>query len=275
METPNSWYCNLCLEHHNDRPPFLINNDVVCAQTLRHIFEDSVKSEINFPPRWGDTVLDPWDSRYRRVLSTLFLKQYDEKSKEWSVPERLRLYCQRRRLREASEPCGAFLGGWEGKQECRRCEMCQGYTCPRCRRAFPPGRRQWREKKIRHRCEPIAERELREQAFAGLKRGRDYQDCPNLQCQKRIELAEACNHIKCPCGMDFCYVCGCPAKPGTGHWARGGCVQYRTPEEGIYDESSTDEDDDDGDGIEEDEDAAHLRFQLEMMYRHEGAQGSM
>ena len=33
------------------------------------------------------------------------------------------------------------------------------------------------------------------EGLEGLKRGRDYQICPNPDCCARIELAAACNHI--------------------------------------------------------------------------------
>ncbi|TKA41110.1 hypothetical protein B0A54_07631 [Friedmanniomyces endolithicus] len=70
--------------------------------------------------------------------------------------------------------------------------------------------------KIEHDCDPSAEIQAREQGFAGLVRGKDYQDCPRNTCQRPFELVAACNHMTCPsCGADFCYICGQRIYPDT------------------------------------------------------------
>jgi hypothetical protein len=61
-----------------------------------------------------------------------------------------------------------------------------------------------------HTCElPEAERKFKETVQ---KKG--YQECNG--CGGTIELMEACNHITCECGNEFCYICG-------GTWGKGGC----------------------------------------------------
>lgn len=111
--------------------------------------------------------------------------------------------------------------------------------------------------------------EKRAQAFAGLKRGRDWQECPNLQCGRRIELAEACNHMTCQvrvgktslvpnttntnvlqCGTGFCFICGKTADGDSDHWVKGGCPRYNQPGDpyaeydGHYGEDDSDPDSD-------------------------------
>ncbi|THW44345.1 hypothetical protein D6C78_05647, partial [Aureobasidium pullulans] len=40
-------------------------------------------------------------------------------------------------------------------------------------------------------------------------------------CTRLVVLAHGCNHISCPCGAEFCYVCGSrwlPRSCGCGIW---------------------------------------------------------
>jgi hypothetical protein len=58
------------------------------------------------------------------------------------------------------------------------------------------------------------------------ERGKTYQLCPT--CSRSIQLSEACNHLTCPCGTEFCYLCGKPATGHSGHWDTrpGRCPRY-------------------------------------------------
>lgn len=93
--------------------------------------------------------------------------------------------------------------------------------------------------------------EQRARAFVGLKRGKDWQQCPNRACARRVELSEACNHMTCPCGTGFCFICGKEADGGDDHWTRrGGCPRYNQPDDdnAEYDDAS----DYDEDEVEDD-----------------------
>ncbi|EMC94255.1 hypothetical protein BAUCODRAFT_52249, partial [Baudoinia panamericana UAMH 10762] len=199
------WYCSACFEEH-DTERFIANGDQVCAPVLEEVFKRALLSEPDFPPRWGRTELDPW--QYRRVVNTLYMKKYEKKAKEWSVPETMRIYCQHTDRPRHSEPCNTFLGKWELSKYLRKCEKCNWYTCLRCRETHSTSDAAGRKAKMTHDCDPDTVVQGREEAFKGLVRGKDYQDCPNDQCRTRIELKEACNHVTCNCGTEFCYLCG-------------------------------------------------------------------
>lgn len=70
-------------------------------------------------------------------------------------------------------------------------------------------------------------------ALNGSDRGKRYQICPT--CRRFCQLAEACHHINCPCGEQFCYKCGERATADSGHWSSmrrtpaGHCPQYPRP----------------------------------------------
>ena len=59
-------------------------------------------------------------------------------------------------------------------------------------------------------------------AFGDLKRGRDYQLCPDKNCQRKVELKDACNHMVCPCGTNFCFISGKEADNDDEHWENVG-----------------------------------------------------
>lgn len=92
---------------------------------------------------------------------------------------------------------------------------------------------------IEHECDPQRDLELNERAFRGLKRGVQWQLCPNEKCKRRVELSDGCNHMRCVCRMHFCFVCGEPVRDGEGHWRReGGCPRFgqKGSRRAIYDE---------------------------------------
>ena len=70
------------------------------------------------------------------------------------------------------------------------CPKCALDLCPRCRQAAHHGN-----------CIDFF-------GAANLKLANDkrFQSCP--QCNAVVEKAEACDHMSCPCGARFCYVCG-------------------------------------------------------------------
>jgi hypothetical protein len=45
-----------------------------------------------------------------------------------------------------------------------------------------------------------------EQAFRDFVKGAKYKMCPF--CTFWVEKSAGCNHMKCRCGKDFCYMCG-------------------------------------------------------------------
>lgn len=266
LSTIRPFFCSACIEEHTAEP-FQVGSDQICKEELRRLFEESIKYEVNFPPRWRGIALDAWDTQYRRIFSTHFLKNFDAKAKEWSCLEAQRIYCQHKTLPTASSaPCETFLGRWEDLKKCRKCEVCSWYTCLHCRTSFPPpvGKEGRKSTRIRHTCDPVIEDELRDRAFRGLKRGKDYQYCPNQYCRKPIQLAEACNHMTCVCGTEFCYVCGEAADGRSKHWARGGCPSHGYMGSGVHAVAAGVEDETDFEG---DEEEAHFRWQMEMMHR--------
>jgi len=49
--------------------------------------------------------------------------------------------------------------------------------------------------------------------------------CNNPRCKKVFFKEEGCNHMKCTCGWEMCYVCRKTIK-GYGHFKEGGCILH-------------------------------------------------
>lgn len=80
------------------------------------------------------------------------------------------------------------------------CRRCWWFTCLKCLECFDLGEDLGDEGHdgpvgIEHACSE--ERRGVENAFEGLKRGRDYQICPNEGCRRPAELAAGCKWLPC------------------------------------------------------------------------------
>lgn len=243
----------------------LIGNDRMCKGCLINYFDSAMEHELNWPPRWAGKRLDPFDFRYVG-FSTDLLRRFAAREKEWDCPQQERVYCNRAATPGSGEPCDRFIGRRKYGKKYMKCESCSWYTCVLCRTSILPekdGRA--RKMKVRHHCRTDSSiSDNLEDAFAGLEAGRDYQQCPNERCARRVELKEACNHITCVCGTEFCYICGAKAKEGSNHWRPGGCVLYGQPDSGMHESRRLRDRGDDDFGQEGFNDEAFL-LQLEML----------
>lgn len=178
--------------------PYTIANDRVCGDCLVHIFDEAVEQEARFPPKWGDTELDP--EKFPNVLNPRYMQRYTQRKEEWSIEARDRIYCN---ARGAAGTCGTFLGNRSAQLTLVRCTKCQAWTCRHCRELVASGRN------ANHHCDPNVERRERARAFEGLEKGKDYQKCP--RCGQEWALHDGCNHMQCDddaCKAWFCYLCG-------------------------------------------------------------------
>ncbi|KAK3707315.1 hypothetical protein LTR37_012159 [Vermiconidia calcicola] len=250
IEEPSTWSCDLCCDDLAGGISTTLDSSKVCAPCVRRIFSTSMSSEAYFPPRWGGHALDIWD--FRHVIDTIFLAQFQKKADEWTCPPNERIYCRRTDPPRRPEECATFLGRRTDSKKCRHTSDAEG-----------------KEAKIKHHCDPSVEQELRQRAFHGLKRSKDYQDCPNPKCQRRVELSDGCNCIQCPsCKIEFCYICGRKASEESGHWRPGSvCPKWNQPGAKnalFYDGEDQTDSDSDGDSVSESDDEG-LNMQLEVL----------
>jgi hypothetical protein len=250
------WTCDCCCERFHDYTSIEIDSNSVCVSCVRKMFDKALKFEHNYPPKWSEP-LHP--SEFSHIFSADYISNYKNKEIEYNTPPNKRVYCQydveRAKVHDnvvldfKIEICGDFIGARQkpiknGILVFGRCKGlgCQNVTCMVCEYYCNSNA----EDMLQHIC-PGKSRanEKRAQAFSGLKRGKDWQQCPSRQCERRIELSEACNHISCQCGMGFCFICGKEADGESDHWRKGGCPRYHQPGDANveYDDYGDDEDD--------------------------------
>jgi len=252
------WVCDCCCDCFRDYTSINIDGNSVCIKCVKQMFDKALKFEHNYPPKWSGR-LHP--SEFGHILSADYIAKYEDKEVEYNTPPNRRVYCQydveRIKVSEkgaaesCTETCGAFLGVRRKfiKDDILvfgRCKDigCAKVTCMVCDYYCNNDA----QNMLQHICLGKSHvDEKRAQAFSGLERGKDWQQCPDRHCQRRVELSEACNHISCQCGMGFCFICGKEADGESNHWRKGGCPRYNQPGDPDveYDDDDGEDDDDD------------------------------
>lgn len=257
------WNCEVCCEDFHDYTSTDIDGSPVCPPCVREIFDKALKFEHEYPPRWG-IPLHP--SEFNHIISKDYIDSYKHKEIEYKTQPGRRIYCQHMVERvvgednsaggTTQEPCGEFIGVRQKSNKSDmlvlgRCRTCKNATCMVCDDYFSDPATM-----LQHICTgKSSANEQRAQAFVGLKRGKDWQQCPNRLCARRIELSAACNHITCTCGMGFCFICGKEADGDSEHWARkSGCPRYNHPDDDNAEYDEYDEDDDESTSSDDDDD---------------------
>jgi hypothetical protein len=258
------WNCEVCCEDFRDYTSTDIEGSPVCPPCVREMFDKALKFEHEYPPKWG-TSLHP--SEFNHIIPKDFIETYERKEVEYKTQPDRRIYCQHMVERAVAqdnsasgttkEPCGEFIGVRQRMSKpdmlvLGRCRKCKNATCMACDDySSDPATT------LQHVCTgKSSAKEQRAQAFVGLKRGKEWQQCPNRSCARRIELSAACNHITCTCGMGFCFICGKEADGDSEHWARkSGCPRYNHPDDADAEYDDYEDDDDESrDGSEDGDD---------------------
>ncbi|KAF3012332.1 hypothetical protein E8E14_004272 [Neopestalotiopsis sp. 37M] len=170
--------------------------EVYCTECFHRLIKAACENEQQWPPK---CCLNPIPETTVRAgidkdaeLRTL----YKDRSKEWSVPIAERIFCSNR-------DCGVFIqpSHVDRSKDIARCSSGH-WTCTLCRGP-------------RHGDEPCPQdREL--QRTEELAESEGWKRCH--RCRALVEHREACQHMTCRCGAQFCYVCGAP-------WRTCGCTE--------------------------------------------------
>jgi hypothetical protein len=115
------------------------------------------------------------------------LKRYKEKAEEFKTPMDQRVYC--------SEPdCGAWIRKEQVNRAAKTARCRNGHSiCTICRQAA-------------HGTGNACPRDRDRQMADALAQEEGWMRC--FRCSVLVEHREACQHMTCICGAQFCYVCG-------------------------------------------------------------------
>ena len=236
--------CTVCLESKDGGHITHLgkDDDLVCHDCVRHIFEAALHSENSYPPTFGPLKLKT-KHFVPAVLSPDFMLTFEKKEKEYLTPPKERIYCtwpdmSKNGKGKEGDLCNHFLAPRvktaddymrSHNETLKHCFECAGLTCLACGDRIS-------DRSSKHICTATFHAADSEAAaFEGLKRGKDYQLCPSSRCGRRVELSDGCNHIFCMCGMQFCFICGEPTAANSGHWSKSRgqdapCPRYNQPD---------------------------------------------
>jgi hypothetical protein len=168
----------------------------------------ALQSEANYPWIWDDMELRP--STFEAIVPCELAGAFYVKEQEYLTPVRQRIHCN-------FNGCTAFIGR-KGDAQYVSCSQCLRFYCGMCGEMFGNGQ---------HECnEEESDEALR--LPQDWVRGQHYQQCPS--CMGIFDLWDGCNHVKCKCGKEFCFICG-QRTFTSWHWRSGtdGCPRYRHP----------------------------------------------
>ncbi|EGP84932.1 uncharacterized protein MYCGRDRAFT_95024 [Zymoseptoria tritici IPO323] len=222
---PPRWQCKICWEDDVDDKTFIVN-DPMCKDCIRvHAFERALKLENKFPPQWEGELVDMDD--FRHLPDDDYMRRYERRVFELSFPVPERIYCGHP---DRGRPEPAFFIGQrqpDTDQVCHRCSICGQYACMTCGKIVTENGG-GQEEKIQHDCNPHAEEEFQAQSLSSVEIGVQYQECPNVNCQRPLNKDGGCNEVACECGTHYCYTCGVELQPPYADhwdWYGGGCQQ--------------------------------------------------
>lgn len=175
-----------------------------CDGCLRRRFELSVSDAALMPPSCCDEAIPL--RLVDRLFDVKFKLRWNKKCDEYTASDRL--YCP-----------GGGCGRWIDSRSFARdrkvgrvygvCSKCKMMVCRKCGMMWHGQRR----------CE--MDEGSREVVRLGDEFG--WKRC--YRCGAMVERSDGCNHMKCRCGKEFCYVCG--AK-----WKGCECPWFPVPDEG-------------------------------------------
>ncbi|KAK6443165.1 hypothetical protein LTR95_000682 [Oleoguttula sp. CCFEE 5521] len=222
LETaPDPKICQYCCDNVDDIDEsggaWCDNFGGICGDCVIRVFDEASTKENKYPAKYRGHRLRT--VTYRDTLPEEILKRYLEVKESRTTFPYLRIWCHEQYL-------GAVeLGASANSRYTAACptEDCDKIFCRRCKKELAD-----EAVAVTHlNCEfdMDAARVARDAPFEGQTRGADYQFCP--RCWRADAHRDACNHMTCECGGQYCFPCGKQTRPGEQHWGvPGGCRQY-------------------------------------------------
>ena len=154
-----------------------------CKDCFQQLIATALQTEAQWPPKCCLNVV-PYRTITKHARSDL-VRLYRAKDEEFRVPVEHRIYC--------SEPdCGEWIRKVDKANKTARCS--KGHAmCLVCRRTPHP---------VNIACPQDRDRQIIDQ----LAEDEGWRRC--IKCTVLVEHKDACHHMTCPCGAQFCYVCG-------------------------------------------------------------------
>lgn len=185
--------CVSCLDDFNPNDMIKGPCHSYCKPCFIRLINVNCENEQQWPPKCclnlipASTIISNVDNELRQI--------YRDRAAEWDLPISDRVYC-------STSNCSIWIRPNEINHADNLARCAAGHrTCTICRGAPHEGTENCPQDRDMMRTDELAEEE-------GWKR------C--YGCRAYVEHREACQHMTCRCGAEFCYVCGLP-------WRTCGC----------------------------------------------------
>ncbi|KAK4898283.1 hypothetical protein LTR27_004290 [Elasticomyces elasticus] len=167
-----------------------------CRPCLEQLFELSMTDETLFPPRCDGKEIPL--ARVSFFLPPELVKRFEARYVELSTKDRV--YCHYVR-------CNSFIPATavNPATDIATCLDYERTTCAICKGPSHTG---------------DCPNDTALQQLVNTANNEQWQRC--LDCKRFVELEQGCNHMTCPCGAHFCYVCG-------QRWKSCACPQWDEP----------------------------------------------
>lgn len=185
--------CVSCLDDFNPKEMVKAPCHSYCKPCFQRLIATTCENEQQWPPK---CCLNTIPSKTIILNINKELKNtYHRRAAEWDLPLSERIYC-------SSPSCSIWLRPYEINRAHNIARCSEGHwTCTICRNPQHGGDNCPRDRDML-RTDELAEEE-------GWKR------C--YGCHAYVEHSDACQHMTCRCGAEFCYVCGA-------RWRTCGCT---------------------------------------------------
>ncbi|KAK3329739.1 hypothetical protein B0H66DRAFT_634878 [Apodospora peruviana] len=175
--------CVACLGDFARKEAIKVPCHYYCTDCFERLIATALETEAQWPPKCCLNAI-PYRTIAKHIRGDT-LKLYKEKDEEYKVPVADRIYC--------SEPdCGEWIRKFDKLNKTARCS--KGHVmCVMCRQRPHAGRE-------------ACPQDRDQQILDDLAGEQGWRRCH--QCSAMVEHREACQHMTCRCGAQFCYVCG-------------------------------------------------------------------
>ncbi|KAE9578869.1 putative E3 ubiquitin-protein ligase rbrA [Colletotrichum fructicola] len=176
--------CVSCLDDFDPKDVIKVTCHSYCRDCFERLIAAAVQNEQQWPPKCCLNEI-PFRTVHRYVSKDLG-KTYKDRSAEWKIPVSDRIYCNQ-------PECSLWIKPDHVNNGLRIARCSNGHwTCTICRGP-------------QHENSDCPQD--RDMALTNaLAEEEGWQHC--AKCQALVEHREACQHMTCRCGHQFCYVCG-------------------------------------------------------------------
>ncbi|KAK5116096.1 hypothetical protein LTR85_009378 [Meristemomyces frigidus] len=202
--------CFVCEDDETDGELIKLpcNLHSICHDCLRHGITSAVGNETVYPIPCADVdycgPIPDWEIEH--ILSSgsdddrILLDKFQAKLEEYRTPAAFRTYCASTTCQLAQGQARFLDAEVMGEDSAVLCPDCSSVTCRRCKMVVAS--------EEDHVCN-MDEHDSKLRAYIDSLPADEqwlWQKCPH--CSIWVEKTDACNHMTCLCGGQFCLVCG-------------------------------------------------------------------